>query len=280
MVMAKCYCLADNGQMPDYQAAPIGERIKHWRTKQGISQLDLALMCDTSSRHISFIETGKASPTRELLITLADAIGIPLSVRNNLLIAAGFAAEHEITGLDDSELQQARQVMQNMVLQNHLNPCLLMDRFWNINFKNQAFECLCEYFLSGSPLLDKPINLLELFLCPEGFIQYCQEPDQLYLFLSSRFRRAMSVIENTEELTGLFAKLQHYKPVSLSHNELSLPQLITPIQLKKGNTTLELSWLTATLGEPLNICLRELQLELFMPSNDSSRQWLEAQANH
>jgi len=276
MVMAKFYRLADNGKMPDYQAAPIGERIKHWRTKQGISQLDLALTCDTSARHISFIETGKATPTRELLITLADAIGIPLSVRNNLLIAAGFAAEHEATGLSNNELQQAQQVMQNMVLQNHHNPCLLMDRYWNINFSNQAFECLCQYFLNSSPLLHKPINLLELFLHPEGFIQYCLEPDRLYLFLSSRFRRAMSVIENTNELTTLYSKLQHYKPSTLLHNELSLPQLITPIQLKKDSINLEFSWLTATLGEPLSICLQEFQLELFMPTNDSSKQWLEA----
>lgn len=276
MVMAKSYRLADNGKMPDYQAASIGERIKHWRTKQGISQLDLALICDTSARHISFIETGKATPTRELLITLADAIGIPLSVRNNLLIAAGFAAEHKITGLNDDELQQAQHVMQNMVLQNQHNPSLLMDRYWDINFNNQAFECLCQYFLNDSPLLQKPVNLLELFLDPKGFIQYCLEPDQLYLFLSSRFRRAMSVIENTDELSTLYSRLQDYKPSTLLHNELSLPQLITPIQLKKGNIHLELSWLTATLGEPLSICLREFQLELFMPTNDHSRQWLEA----
>lgn len=85
--------------MRDFKTAPIGERLKYWRTHNKISQLDLALDCDTSARHLSFIETGKAHPTRELLIALAEALAIPVSARNNILIAAGYAPQYDSSTL-------------------------------------------------------------------------------------------------------------------------------------------------------------------------------------
>ena len=262
--------------MDDFKTAPIGERIKHWRSQRKISQLDLALECDTSARHISFIETGKAQPTRELLISLAEAMDIPISARNNILISAGFAPQYEETGLSEEDMQQVRHTLENMVEQNGINPSALIDRHWNISYYNPAFMALCQYFIDDASLWQQqPLNMLRLTLHPEGLIKYCTHPCELYSIMMSRARRAMTVVEDDPACEQLMREMSGYKPAGLEAGYMCLPQLITPLSLSKGDRQIKLSTMTATLGEPLNITLRELQLELGFACDEHSRQQME-----
>jgi transcriptional regulator with XRE-family HTH domain len=262
--------------MDEFKTATIGERLKHWRMQQKISQLDLALECDTSARHISFIETGKAHPTRELVITLADAISIPLSARNNILISAGYAPQYEETGLSSDELQQVRNVLENMVEQNGGNPSLLIDPHWNISYSNRAFTEMCRHLIDDATLLaQQPLNLLRISLHPQGLINRCTEPARFYQTLMSRARRAMTIVDHDPELEQLMLEMEGYNPAKIDEREMALPQLVTSFTFTKNSDDISLSFLTATLGEPLNISLRELQLEICLPANDSSKAFIE-----
>jgi len=262
--------------MDNFKTASIGERLKHWRTQKQVSQLDLALDCDTSARHVSFIETGKAHPTRDLLIALAEALTIPVSALNNMLIAAGYAPQYKTTGLDSIEMNLVRGVLENMVLHNGSNPSLLIDPLWNITFSNDAFIRLCHCFIGNAELLEQqPLNLLRLVLHPQGLISACTDPSQLYRALMSRARRDMTVQENNPDSVKLMVEMTDYKPEQLGEDYMIPPQLMVPLTLKKGRDIISLSALTATLGEPLTITLRELQLEFFIPADQASQEFLD-----
>jgi transcriptional regulator with XRE-family HTH domain len=262
--------------MEDFKTAPIGERLKHWRTQRKISQLDLALECDTSARHLSFIETGKAQPTRELLINLARAMEIPPSALNNILISAGYAPNYQESGLSTEESDQLHQQLKDMAERNGNNPSILVNKHWDILYSNPAFSKLCQHFLGDCELTKgQPCNMLRLFLHPQGLISFAPEPEELYRSLMSRARRAMTVINNDQQLEQLMLEMRDYKPASLDNDYMIAPQLMTVLTLNKDEAQLELLAMTATLGEPLNISFGECQLEFCIPANDNSKTLLD-----
>ena len=261
--------------MSDFKTAPIGERIKYWRNQRQISQLDLSLECDTSARHISFLETGKAHPSRELLIRLAEVLNIPFSARNNLLIAADYAPQYDSTGLDNEEMSLVRKVMEDMVKQDANKPSVIIDRRWNVIHCNNVFLQLCRYFIDDEVLLEpEKFNLLRLLLHPKGLSGSCNNATQLFQAFMSRARRDMTVIDNDSELENLMLELNEYKPKGLDDDYMTPPQLLVPLTFKRGKDELKLISLTATLGEPINMTLREFQLEFFIPANETSEQLL------
>jgi transcriptional regulator with XRE-family HTH domain len=261
--------------MNNFKTATIGDRLKHWRNQRQISQLDLSLECDTSSRHISFIETGKAHPTRELVITLAEVLDIPVSARNNILIAAGYAPQYDSTGLDPDEMKLVQEVLETLVKQNGNKPSVVINRRWEIVYSNNVFIRFCQHFIGDQSLLEQqPLNLLRLVLHPQGLISACNNPSQLFQTFMSRARRDMTVIDDDNELEKLMLEMNEYKPRDLDEDYMIPPQLLTPVTLKRDDDEIHLLALTATLGEPINITLRELQLEFCIPSDDASEQFL------
>lgn len=263
--------------MHDLKNATIGERLRHWRNHKQLSQLDLALECDTSARHLSFIESGKAHPTRELVIRLADAMDIPLSARTNILVSAGYAPQYDRTGLSDKDMALVRDVLENMVQQNAGKPSVLIDRQWNIVYSNDAFIEMCRHFISDSQLLEQPqpLNFLRLVLHPQGLISACSDPCELYRLLMSRARRARTGKDIDSGLEQLILEMDDYKPPGLEDDYMRPPTLVTPINLTRGADVLRLLAMTVTLGEPLNISLQELQLEFCVAADDASRELLD-----
>lgn len=145
---------------------PIGALLRHWRQRRRLSQLDLACSADISTRHLSFVETGRAQPSREMLLHLAEHLEIPLRERNRLLASAGFAPLYPQHSLDDPALDAARQAIGQLLKAHEPNPALAIDRHWNLLAANDAVMAL----VAGvSPaLLVPPINALRLSLHPEG----------------------------------------------------------------------------------------------------------------
>src|SRR5512146_2949315 len=146
--------------------AHVGDHLREWRQRRHLSQLDLAVDAEISARHLSFVETGRAAPSRDMVLKLAERLDVPLRERNVLLVAAGYAPAFQQRPLDDPALNQAREAM-NLVLKAHEpNPALAIDRHWNLVAANRMIAPL----LSGvsERLLAPPLNVLRVALHPEG----------------------------------------------------------------------------------------------------------------
>jgi len=162
----------------------VGELLREWRRRRRLSQLDLAIQADVSSRHISFVETGRTVPSRRMVLHLAEHLQVPLRERNRLLVAAGYAPVFRERPLDAPDLRAARQALRQ-ILRAHLpNPAVVVDRRWNLLLANDAARVL----LAGAApaLLEPPVNMMRLGLHPDGFARRLVNEAQVRRFLLSR----------------------------------------------------------------------------------------------
>jgi transcriptional regulator with XRE-family HTH domain len=152
--------------MMDVQTQTVGTLLRDWRQRRHLSQLDLACEADISSRHLSFLETGRSQPSREMVLHLAERLDVPLRERNALLLAAGYAQVFKERSLDDPTLQAARRVVDLVLAGHEPFPALAVDRHWILVASNRAVPPL----LAGvePSLLEPPVNALRLGLHPRG----------------------------------------------------------------------------------------------------------------
>jgi len=271
-----------------------GHLLKYWRQVRNFSQMELALECDTSSRHLSCVETGRAHPSRQLLLSLCSALEIPLRVRNTILISSGYAPLYQDTGLSQPEMREARLVLEKILRLHEPYPAMLIDRCWNIVLHNRTFEALGQAFLKDPALLrSENINLLRLLFHPDGMAQQIDNLAYVYDTMMERARRTLIVGDPNNQLNRLLEEIADYRPkendrMSSDHNRLkalnsaaaaeqtngseqaSLPQLIMPVHFRNSEWDIEVFTTVATLGSPLNITLQELQIECAYPVDDSS----------
>jgi transcriptional regulator with XRE-family HTH domain len=253
----------------------IGEQIKYWRNRARISQLDLALECDSSTRHLSFVETGRAHPSRKLLLTLIQYMEVPLRSRNAMLISAGYAPVYEETGLSAPEMDQVRSMLNIMVQQNGLFPSMLIDRHWNILESNLAFDLMCESFVEDPDLMrEQPLNLIRCFLNPRCLGNSVVNYDEMYRTMVNRVRRFINVMGSDPESSALLEEVLSFRPQQSKRIAEDIPNLVMPLKLKKGDKELSLFTMVATMGAPLNITLQEIQLEFGLPVDQASQDFL------
>jgi transcriptional regulator with XRE-family HTH domain len=264
---------------PGLQTSP-GEQLKYWRGTRQLSQLDLAVDADTSARHLSFIETGRAHPSRELLLKLMASLDVPLRSRNTILINAGYAPSYEKTGLNRSEMEQIAVMLGSMVNILEPYPAMLIDRNWDIIECNKAFIRMCEIFIDDASLLDRrPMNLLRIFLDQQGVGHSVTNLPDVYATMLNRARRMINVTGSSEENRRLLKDLMDKRPDGTVNIDENLPHLVMPLRLKKGDLELNLLTMVATMGAPLNITLQEIQLEFGLPMDDASKEFLKALAS-
>lgn len=243
---------------------PLGDQIKEWRKRRRLSQMDLALDAEISTRHLSFIETGRSRPSREMVLRLADQLELPLRERNALLLGAGFAPLYAERTLDDPALAAARRAIE-LVLKGHEPwPALAIDRHWHLVAANEAVAPL----LAGCAphLLEGPINVLRLSLHPEGLAPRILNLAEWRAHLLDRLRR-QAVTTGDAALDALVAELEaHPFPDGAGHPDdfggVAIPlRLMTPLG--------ELSFLSTTtvFGTPLDVTLDELAIEAFYPAD-------------
>jgi transcriptional regulator with XRE-family HTH domain len=261
--------------MPDYKKTPIGERLKYWRELRGISQFDLALEGNTSAKHLSFVETGKAHPGRELILRLIETLMIPLAVSNNLLIAAGYAPYYHTTGLSSNELQQTKSVLIDMMINNKQTPSALVDQNWELFAYNDSFNHLCHLFMAQPQLLDtKPLSFLTVLLHPQGLMSSVINKQQFFVAIYSRVRRTMAVARDQKLASQLMTTLADYCPTTIEQLTLDVPQLMVPVEFKNNKHQLHFSLMTASLGSPVNVSFHELQMEFFSAMDQTTKQFL------
>src|SRR5690242_6698954 len=252
----------------------IGEHLREWRQRRHLSQLDLAGDAELSARHLSFVETGRSAPSREMVLKLAERLDVPLRERNVLLVAAGFAPAFPQRALDDPALKAAREAI-NLVLKAHEpNPALAYDRHWNLVSANRMVAPLLE----GIPqrLLGQPFNILRLAFHPEALAARTVNLAEWCGHLLERLHRQCEATADPE-LIELYRELKAY-PIPARSGPLPADSVAIPFRLKFGADVLTFMSATMIFGTPVDITLSELALETFFPADELTAERMRAMA--
>jgi len=244
--------------------AHVGDHLRQWRQRRHLSQLDLAGDAEISARHLSFVETGRSAPSRDMVLKLAERLEIPLRERNVLLVAAGFAPAFPLRPLDDPALKPVRAAI-NLVLRAHEpNPALAYDRHWNLVSANRMVMPLLE----GIParLLGQPFNVMRLAFHPEALAARTVNLAEWCGHLLERLHRQCEATADPE-LIQLYHELRAY-PISARSAPLSSDNVAIPFKMRLGNDVLSFFSTTMIFGTPVDITLSELALETFFSADD------------
>ena len=259
-------------------APPVGALIREWRERRRLSQLDLSCDAGISSRHLSFLETGRSRPSREMLLHLAEELKVPLRARNTLLLAGGFAPAFAERGLDDPALAGVRRAIDLVLAAHEPFPALVVDRGWRMVAANRA---LAPMLAGVSPaLLEPPVNVLRVSLHPEGLGPRIANFAEWRAHILERLK---SQIEATAdpELQALMADLAAYPapPNAGQATSEDFGGVAVPLQIRTERLGLLSFFSTTTVfGTPLDVTLSELALETFLPADAHTAQALRSLA--
>jgi transcriptional regulator with XRE-family HTH domain len=245
---------------------PVGALLRQWRQRRRLSQFALACEAEISARHLSFVETGRALPSREMLLHLAEQLQIPLRERNRLLTAAGYAPLFPQRTLDDPALAVARQAIEQLLKAHEPYPALAVDRHWNLLAANAAIAPLLVDV--AAELLQPPVNVLRISLHPQGMAPRIVNLGQWRAHLLARLRRDLEVCAD-EQLAALLAELSAY-PAPAEPDEPPADAVLVPLQLRTPLGELRLVSTTTVFGTPVDVTLAELALETLLPADAES----------
>ena len=252
----------------------IGDHLREWRQRRHLSQLDLAVDAEVSARHLSFVETGRSAPSRDMVLKLAERLDVPLRERNVLLVAAGFAPAFPQRSLDDPALKAARQAVDLVLKAHEPNPALAYDRHWNLVSANRMVAPILEGL---SPrLLAQPINILRLAFHPEGLAPRTINLAEWCGHLLERLHRQCEATADPE-LLALYRDLRSY-PIPARSGPLPPDNVAIPFKLRHDGEVLSVFSTTMVFGTPVDITLSELALETFFPADDLTAARMRAMA--
>jgi transcriptional regulator with XRE-family HTH domain len=250
-------------------ARPVGDHLREWRQRRRLSQLDLALEAEISAKHLSFLETGRATPSRDMVLHLAERLEVPLRERNVLLLSAGYAPVFSERSLEDPALGAARKAVDLVLAGHEPYPALAIDRHWTLITANKAVAPL----LAGidASLLKPPVNVLRLSLHPEGLAPRIVNLQEWRGHLLERLRRQIDVsadpilVDLLQELRGFPAPQARagVKP----EKGADYAGIAVPFRLATENGVLSFFSTTTVFGTPVDVTLSELALESFFPAD-------------
>jgi transcriptional regulator with XRE-family HTH domain len=253
----------------------VGVLIRRWRTVRGLSQLALSATSSVSLRHLSFIETGRANPSRAMVLKLADVLDVPLRERNGLLLAAGFAPVYQESSLDGPQLAAVRGALDAIMAQQEPYPALVMDRDWNIRHSNGAAARFFAFLQAGQPgTVPGPPNVLRRMFHPDGVRRYVRNWPEVCEALVRRVRREAIGGAADERAQSMLREVLGYEgvPDSLRSMDVTAPTLpVVPIRYARDGREFEYFSTVTTLGTAQDVTLQELRIECFFPANDETR---------
>jgi len=244
----------------------IGEHLRQWRQRRHLSQLDLAGEAEISARHLSFVETGRAAPSRDMVLRLAERLDVPFRERNVLLVAAGYAPAFPQRDLDDPALASARQAIDQVLRAHEPNPALAIDRHWNLVAANRMVRTL----LGGvaPALLAPPVNVLRLSFHPEGLAPHTVNLSEWCAHLLERLHRQCETTADPE-LLKLYQELKAF-PIPARQRPIQSGAVAIPFQLRHEGVVLSFISTTMVFGTPVDITLSELAIESFFPADEAT----------
>lgn len=250
---------------------PVGELIRQWRERRRISQLDLSISAEISARHLSFVETGRANPSRDMVLRLGEHLDVPLRERNQLLLAAGYAPAYRESGLDDPDLAVARQAVRRVLTGHEPYPAAVVDRYWNLVDGNASIGVLTEGV--APRLLAAPANVLRIALHPDGMAPRILNLGEWRADLLGRLRRQVEATADPR-LVELLDEVREYpcdQPEAVSPGR---GDIFVPLRLRHGEAELSFFSTVATFGTPIEITVSELVIESFYPADDPTGDYL------
>jgi transcriptional regulator with XRE-family HTH domain len=256
--------------------ARFGSGLRWWRARRGFSQLDLAGAAETTQRHLSFLESGRAHPSREMILRLAAVLDIPLRQQNALLLAAGFAPAWRESDLSAPELAQVNGALDYMLGQQEPYPAFVVDRRWNLLRANAGAGRFVE-FLTGPAATTtaasaEPVNLAVALVSPDGLRPFIVNWEEVALHFL-RGVQADAIVDGTRQTADLLTRLLAFPSLPAlsqipSPGETRTPVLI--IHFRSKDTSLRLFTTIATLGTPHDVTLQEIRVECFFPIDDQT----------
>jgi transcriptional regulator with XRE-family HTH domain len=277
----KCSC---RYILPDFaeRADSFGMLLKQWRDRRNFSQLDLALISEVSQRHISFLESGRAKPSQEMVLQLATVLEIPLRQQNLLLSAAGFAPIHTETDLSAPEMAPVRKAIDLMLHQHEPYPAFAIDRYWNLLLTNQGATRLLDAFIAPEKLhslfyMDGKINLMRVMFHPQGLRPFMVNWESIASHSLQRLHRETLVERESDFSTVLMNELMSYPDVDRiwqTERRIAQHALLLSVHLQRDELELKFFSTIATLGTPYDITLQELRIECLFPADrETERNW-------
>lgn len=264
--------LSSTSDAPDL----FGPMLRAWRRRRGASQLALALQSGVSQRHVSFLESGRARPSREMVVQLASALDVPLRQRNAMLLAAGFAPFYRESSLGAPELAPVRQAIDRMLKQQEPYPALVIDRLWNLLEANEAAIAFTLFLHEGPPPPPppgKPPNLLRSLLDPNGLRAKLANWEDVARYLVSTTYAEILAAGGEPKALAFIEEIMAYPGVPASFRRVRFedrPPPVLTLDYIVGGRSLSVFTTIATLGTPQDVTLQEVRIECFFPADDRS----------
>jgi transcriptional regulator with XRE-family HTH domain len=247
----------------------VGELLRDWRERRRLSQMDLALEADISTRHLSFVETGRSAPSRDMVLRLADQLDVPLRERNQLLLAGGYAPVYSQAPLEAPELAGVRAAVRQVLTGHEPYPAAAVDRHWNLVEANAGIALMTAGV--DAELLAPPPNAMRLALHPRGLAPRIANLGEWRAHLLSRLRRQVRLTADPV-LTNLYEEVRAY-PCDVEEPEVELPaagEVFVPLRLRHGDGELRFFSTVTTFGTPLDVTVAELAIESFFPADEAT----------
>ena len=254
------------------QPVHIGDHLREWRQRRRMSQLDLAVDAEISTRHLSFVESGRSQPSREMLLHLAERLDVPLRERNLLLVSAGYAPVFAERPIGDPALTSARKAIELVLRGHEPYPALAIDRHWTLIAHNRLVPLLLA--MADEELRRPPINVLRLSLHPKGLAPRIANLAEWREHLLARLRRQVDITADPL-MIELMKELERYprprspQPIG-SSMEHGAGGVVVPLRLATPSGVLSFISTTTVFGTPIDITLSELALETFFPADPAT----------
>lgn len=248
----------------------LGDLLRYWRQKRGKSQLDLSMDTGISQRHLSFVESGRSAPSRDLISTVSEALDIPLRERNVLLLASGYAPLYSECTWDASEMAVVTKAVDRLLRQHEPHPALVLDRYWNVIRTNEAAPRFFGSFINLEAR-KHPRNLLDLMFDPAGMRPFIEDWKEVATGLMQRVRREALGHVIDEKMAGLLTELKKYPGVKDLSTVPKAQSPVLPITFLKGSRRLSYFSLITTVGTPQCVTAQELRIECMFPLDPANR---------
>lgn len=251
----------------DRMANQVGVLLREWRERRRLSQLDLSVRAEVSTRHLSFVETGRSQPSRSMVLHLAEHLDVPLRERNQLLLAGGYAPVYGQRALDSDGMTAVRSAIRRLLAAAEPFPAVVVNRYWNRVDANASLALLVADV--ADHLLAPPVNVLRLSLHPDGVAPRIVNLGEWRAHVLGRLRRQVELTAD-QRLAQLYTELAGY-PCDQPEPDVELPgpaDVFTPLRLRHDAGELSFFSTVATFGTPLDVTVAELAVESFYPADD------------
>jgi transcriptional regulator with XRE-family HTH domain len=253
-------------------ASPVGRLLQHWRGVRRMSQLALAVEAGVTPRHVSFVESGRATPSREMVLVLARTLDVPLRERNQMLLAAGYAPIYPETGIAEPAISQVRAALDRVLRHHEPFPAVVMDRHWNLMLTNTPAASMFGWLLGNTPSTS-PANVLRLMFDPGGLRPYVTNWEQVGQALIQRVHReavggvpddqTAALLNEVLAMPGIPARWR-------TPDFTATPTPVVPVQFRKSRLGVSYFSMVTTVGTPQDVTAQEIRLESFFPADEAT----------